>query len=234
MPEFPQQVKVIAFDADDTLWENTNYFIEAEAEFCKLMLPFSSVKETRELLYEIEVGNIDIYGYGVKSYILSMIEAAGKLSVGEAQFFLIQKILDIGKEFLNKPVELLEGIATVLPVLKEKDYRLVVATKGDLLDQENKLERSGLAHYFHHIEVMSDKQVGNYQKLLNHLDISANEFVMIGNSMRSDILPVLNLGAYAIHVPFQHTWAHEEVHNPDLVRERFFEVEKLQEILDLF
>ena len=154
--------------------------------------------------------NLPLYGYGVKGFVLSMVEMALELSNNNVSNNTIQAILNIGKDMINKPVELLDGVEEVLKTFSTK-YRLILATKGDLLDQERKLEKSGLTDYFHHIEVLSDKQEANYSKLLNHLDIKPSEFLMIGNSLKSDILPLVNIKANAIHVPFHTTWAHEQV-----------------------
>src|SRR5690606_35183633 len=140
----------------------------------------------------------------------SMVEIALELSNNSVSNETIGAILNIGKDMLNKPVELLDGVTEVLQTLS-KDYRLIVVTKGDLLDQERKLEKSGLLDYFHHIEVVSDKKEANYSKLLNHLEVKPSEFLMIGNSLKSDILPLINIKARAIHIPFHTTWIHEQV-----------------------
>jgi putative hydrolase of the HAD superfamily len=141
---------------------------------------------------------------------LSMIESALDLSNQRVPQATITRILDLGKKMISRPVELLDGVEEVLRQL-EKKYRLIVLTKGDLLDQERKLEKSNLSRYFHHVEVLSDKKESNYKNLLDHLEIPVEEFLMIGNSLKSDILPILNIGAQAVHVPFHTTWAHEEV-----------------------
>ena len=154
--------------------------------------------------------NLELYGYGVKAFVLSMVESAIEISNGSVSNKTLGKILDIGKSMINQPVKLLDEVENVLKTLAKK-YRLILATKGDLLDQERKLEKSGLTDYFHHIEVLSDKKEANYSKLLNHLDINPSEFLMIGNSLKSDILPLVNIKAHAIHVPFHTTWAHEQV-----------------------
>jgi putative hydrolase of the HAD superfamily len=224
-------IKVIAFDADDTLWVNEPYFQQTEKKFCALLenyMPQHSI--SRELL-KIEIDNLGLYGYGVKGFILSMIEAALKITGNTLSNEAISKILEYGKDLLNEPIELLEGVEEILTVLKD-NYRLVVATKGDLLDQERKLKKSGLSHYFHHIEIMSDKQEADYQKLIRHLDIQSSEFMMIGNSVKSDVLPVLNIGGYSIHVPYHTTWAHEQV-EANLDHENFMHVESLLDVLDL-
>jgi putative hydrolase of the HAD superfamily len=203
-------LKVIAFDADDTLWINEPYFEETENKFCELMQDYLSKQGLSQELFRIEIQNLSLYGYGIKGYILSMIEAAMKISNNTISIETVEKIIQYGKELLEKPIELLDGVEETLEQLKGR-YKLVVATKGDLLDQHRKLTKSGLGHYFHHIEVMSDKQEIDYQKLVKRLDISADEFLMVGNSLKSDVLPVLAIGGHAIHIPFHTTWAHERI-----------------------
>ena len=206
-------IKVIAFDADDTLWVNEPYFQETEKKFCALLedyLPHHSVSQE---LFKTEMQNLALYGYGIKGFMLSMIETALRITNKTLNVEIIEKAIAFGKDLLEKPVEIIDGVEDVMQSLHKK-YRLVVATKGDLLDQERKLRKSALAHYFHHIEIMSDKQEKDYIKLIRHLDIKPEEFLMVGNSIKSDILPVLAIGGHAIHVPFHTTWAHERVeHN---------------------
>jgi putative hydrolase of the HAD superfamily len=203
-------IQVIAFDADDTIWVNEPYFRDTEKEFCKLLKNYISEEECNQLLYKFEMQNLSLYGYGIKPFTLSLIEAAISISNKRIPIETVSKIIELGKEMLSKPIELIDGIEETLKQLSKK-YRLVMATKGDLLDQERKLIKSGLEKYFHHIEVMSDKQPKNYQNLINHLDITPNQFLMIGNSLKSDILPVLEIGSYAIHIPFHTTWEHEKI-----------------------
>jgi|TARA_B110000971_G_C19865466_1_gene433636 putative hydrolase of the HAD superfamily len=205
-----KNIKVIAFDADDTLWSNETYFREAEEAFAALLSQYETKSEIDKVLFKTEIKNLAIYGYGIKGFVLSMIECALVLSNHKLPQETIQKILDIGKEMLEKPIELLDGVEEVLQYLQGK-YRLIVATKGDLLDQERKLEKSNLLKYFHHVEVMSDKKEKDYLKLVKHLDIMPAEFLMIGNSLKSDVLPLLNISASAVHVPFHTTWVHEEI-----------------------
>jgi len=161
-------------------------------------------------LFNIEMQNLELYGYGIKSFMLSMIETIAKVTNNSANIELVNKAIALGKEQLQKPIELLEGTEDVLKVLKRK-YRLIVATKGDLLDQERKVALSGLAAYFQHVEVMTNKKQEDYLKLLMKLDCSPKQFLMVGNSVKSDISPVLEIGGNAIHIPFHTTWAHEEV-----------------------
>jgi len=226
-----EEIKVIGFDADDTLWVNEPYYKEAETAFIRLVSAYGVERDAAAVLYETEMANLELYGYGIKAFMLSLVECAIRLTKGTVTSDTIAKILGIGKEMLQRPIELLEDVKPVLEKLSPR-YRLIVATKGDLLDQERKMTRSGITAYFHHIEVMSDKKKKNYMQLLHHLDIIPREFLMIGNSMKSDILPPLKLGAYAIHVPYHTTWAHEEV-DEEPGAERFYRVEKLKDILKL-
>lgn len=223
------ELKVIAFDADDTLWVNEPYFRETEDRFCELLedyLPHHSV--ARELL-QVEIRNINLYGYGVKGFMLSMVEAAMELSQKTIKVDVIEKIIELGKELLEKPIVLLDGVEDVLQTLHGK-YKLVVATKGDLLDQERKLRKSGLEHFFHHIEIMSEKKEHDYQKLFKHLDIQPDAFMMLGNSLKSDVLPVLALGAHAVHIPYHTTWAHETI-DTDIEHANFRQVETIKDVL---
>lgn len=225
-------IKVLAFDADDTLWENEPYFREVEERFAELMEDYLPRHTTMRELLKTEIDNIDLYGYGIKAFILSMIETAMRITDKTIPISAVEKIIALGREMLNKPVILLPDVEDVLKQVQGK-FRLVLATKGDLLDQERKLKKSGLEKYFHHIEIMSEKKEADYAKLICHLDIKPNEFAMIGNSLKSDVLPVLNLGGVGIHVPFHTTWAHEHVET-EIKGERFYQVESLKEVPNLF
>jgi putative hydrolase of the HAD superfamily len=218
-------IKVIAFDADDTLWVNEPFFREAEEKFCSLLEDFMPAHAILKELYRTEIQNLALYGYGIKGFMLSMIETAMRISDQKVPVSLVEKILSIGQEMLQKPVELLPGVEEVLTSLNG-DYRMVLATKGDLVDQERKLRKSGLEKYFHHIEIMSEKRVEDFAKLIRHLDVAPEDFLMLGNSLKSDILPVLELGAYAIHIPFHVTWIHEQVDH-EISHERFHTVENI-------
>ncbi|AXG70401.1 pyrimidine 5'-nucleotidase YjjG [Kordia sp. SMS9] len=223
-------IKVIAFDADDTLWVNETYFRDAEHKFAKLLSAYETENKIDQELFKMEMKNLPIYGYGIKGFVLSMVESAMELSNGKISNKVITEILEIGKQMIDMPVELLDGILETLEHLHKK-YRLLVLTKGDLLDQERKLEKSGLTKYFHHVEVMSDKKEKNYSDLLEHLEIDVNEFLMIGNSLRSDVLPIINIGAKAIHVPFHTTWQHEQV-APHEESEQYDVVKNIREVLN--
>lgn len=225
-----KDIKVVAFDADDTLWINETYFREAEHQFAKLFTAFETENKIEQELFKTEIKNLELYGYGVKGFMLSMVECALDISNNNLNPTLLNEVLNIGKEMLNKPIELLDGVEEILKELQGK-YKLIVATKGDLLDQERKLEKSGLLQYFHHIEVMSEKKEKDYIKLLSHLDIEAKELLMIGNSLKSDILPLVKIGASAIHVPFHTTWAHEEVSIKEQSDTAYSTVKNIKEIL---
>ena len=205
-----ENFKVIAFDADDTLWVNETFFRETEEKFCALLSDFSTSDETMEVLFATEMNNLEEYGYGTKGFVLSMIETALKITGNKVPPKILEQIIELGKTQINQPVELLDGVLETLDYLKEKGCKLIVATKGDLLDQERKLKKSKLEKYFHHVEVMSNKKMADYQKLLSHLEIEPEDFLMIGNSFKSDIEPVLQLGGFGIHIPFHITWLHEQ------------------------
>jgi len=226
-----KEIKIIGFDADDTLWINEPLYQETEKQFCKILSPYLAEDETTKELFRTEMQNLEMYGYGAKGFLLSMIETALRVSENKITTGEISLILELGKTLLNEPIVLLDNVELVLQKLKPK-YKLILATKGDLLDQERKLRKSGLTDYFHHIEIMSDKHENNYRKLIRSLDIKPEEFVMIGNSVKSDILPVINVGAKAIHVPFEVTWQHEK-HHEEPGKDRFIAVNNLTEVLNI-
>lgn len=202
--------KVIAFDADDTLWENENFFRQTEEKFCAMLSEFSTSDETMKELFAIEMQNLKEYGYGTKGFVLSMIETALKITGNKVPQKTLEQIIKLGKAQINQPVKIIDGVVDTLQYLRDKNYKLIVATKGDLLDQERKLKKSELEVYFHHVEVMSNKKTADYQKLIRHLEIDPKDFLMVGNSYKSDIEPVIQLGASAIHIPYHITWIHEQ------------------------
>ncbi len=227
-----ENIKVIGFDADDTLWVNETYFRAAEDSFANLLEGYETKNTIDQELFKMEIKNLELYGYGVKGFVLSMIESALELSNNKVSPMVLKEILHIGKNMISQPVELLEDVEQVLEKLSKK-YRLIVLTKGDLLDQERKLERSNLTSYFHHVEVLSDKKEQNYKNLLDHLEVHVNEFLMVGNSLKSDVLPLLIIGAKAIHVPFHTTWVHEEVDENDTNGKPYQTISSLKELLKL-
>jgi putative hydrolase of the HAD superfamily len=226
-----KNAKIIAFDADDTLWHNEPYFDEAQARFCKLFQDFASSQEILGLILNHQVKNLPIYGFGIKAFTLSMIETALKITDNNISGKGIEQIITIGKDLLQKPVELMPNVETVLQELHGK-YKLVMATKGDLKDQHRKLHDSGIGHYFHHIEVLSDKTELDYEKMLGRLDIKAKDFLMIGNSLKSDVLPIINLGGYGIHVPYATTWEYEKI-DFEIEHENFIALNNIEEVLNI-
>ena len=223
--------KIIAFDADDTLWHNEPYFDEAQAKFCELFADYASKQEILQLILSHQVKNLPLYGFGIKAFTLSMIDSALELTNDQISGQGIKKIIDIGRDLLQKPVELLPEVEDVLQQLKGK-YKLVVATKGDLKDQHRKLHDSGIGHYFHHIEVMSDKKELDYEKMLGRLDIKPDNFIMIGNSLKSDVLPVLNIGGHGYHVAYHTTWEYEKI-DFEIQHDNFKSLEKITDVLPI-
>ena len=226
-----KNVKTIAFDADDTLWHNEPYFDEAQARFCKLFQDFASSQEILGLILNHQVKNLPLYGFGIKAFTLSMIEVALELTNHNIPGKGIEQIITIGKDLLQKPVELMPNVEEVLESLQGK-YKLIVATKGDLKDQHRKLHDSGIGHYFHHIEVLSDKTELDYEKMLGRLDIQAEDFLMIGNSLKSDVLPIINIGGYGIHVPYHTTWEYEKI-DFEIEHENFLALSNIKDVLSV-
>lgn len=205
-----ESVRMIAIDADDTLWENEIYFMRSEEAFIKLMAPFASRDEVVSILSKKEIGNLNIYGYGIKSFILSMMEAALELSSGKLDSEIVATILDLGKTQLNQPPKIIDGVLEALTRLSDR-YPLILATKGDPLDQEWKLKRAELDRFFVAVEVMNHKSESEYLRMLSTYDLKSENFLMIGNSLKSDVMPVVKIGGMAIFVPHMNTWSHEHV-----------------------
>ena len=237
MKQLFETVKYIAFDADDTLWVNEPYFRIAEKEYCTLLERFATREEIISTLYDIEMKNLAPYGYGAKAFTLSLMETAILFSNRSTASPLtpaeMGKIIETGTSLIRIPIEILPGVEELLKELSGSGkYTLVVATKGDLLDQERKLRRSGLWDYFHHIEVMSDKNEEAYSRLLERLGCSKEEFLMIGNSMKSDILPVLEIGGKAVYIPFYSTWEHEKVEG-EISHPNLYETDSCSKLLEV-
>lgn len=197
----------VAFDGDDTLWHNERLFSVTQDRFKALLAGYGVTHVDDELL-ATEIRNLGLFGYGIKGFTLSMIETAIGLTDGRINARDIETIIQHGKAMLDHPVELLDGAADVVNALHGR-YRLLVITKGDLFDQESKLARSGLADAFQNIEIVSEKDEATYARVLARLEIPPERFLMVGNSVRSDILPVLAIGGSAVHVPYSLTWTHE-------------------------
>jgi putative hydrolase of the HAD superfamily len=201
---------VIAFDADDTLWHSEDLYARTQASLRRLLSRYGDADEIDQKLYEIEMRNLPLYGYGIKGFALSMIEAAIELSERQVEADAILQIIHAARDMLNTDVRLLPHVQPTLAALS-RSYALMLITKGDLRDQESKLARSGIAQHFRYIEIVSDKTHQTLEAILAKYRIEPSRFLMVGNSLRSDILPVLALGGQAIHIPYHITWAHEVV-----------------------
>jgi putative hydrolase of the HAD superfamily len=222
----------IAFDADDTLWPNQPHFDHVELQLLRLLAPYADEPTINARLYDVQRANMQLFGYGAKSFMLSMIETSIQLSGGAVVGAEIQQILDLGKELLRFPIEPLPDVVEVLTELKERGHQLLVLTKGDLFDQESKLARSGLGDLFDYVEIVSEKDQPTYRRLFARLGATPENFVMVGNSLKSDILPVARLGYPAVHVPYHANWIHEHVPAEQLADLKFHTVTALREVLD--
>jgi len=204
--------EVIAFDADDTLWHNETVFQATEKQFADLLATHHPAQWVRQRLFATEMKNLHHFGYGVKGFILSMIETAIELTEGRILGDEIHHILEWGHEMLRAPVQLLDGVRETVETLSSR-HRLMLLTKGDLFDQESKLARSGLGEYFSDVQIVSEKNAATYTRVIARSGVPADRFLMIGNSLKSDVLPAIEAGAMAIHIPYAVTWAHEQVHD---------------------
>lgn len=223
---------LVAFDADDTLWHNEKFYLETQEKFNRILAKYHEPVWIQERLYQTEMRNLQHFGYGVKAFTLSMIETAIELTEGRISGAEIKPLIDQARRMINNQIELLDYTAEVIPHIAHS-YPLMLITKGDLMDQERKLERSGLQGYFKYVEVVSQKTPSVYNKLLNRYAIQPDRFLMVGNSLRSDILPVLELGGYAVHIPFSLTWQHEEAKTPPEDQAGFYQLEHLGLLPDL-
>jgi putative hydrolase of the HAD superfamily len=225
-------ITVVGLDGDDTLWHNETRFNITQGEFRELLHRHAPDAAVDEHLFQTEMKNLGLYGYGIKSFTLSMIETAIQLTEGRIPATDLDVILGWGKRMLMQPTELLDGVQPALHELSNR-YDLLLITKGDLFDQESKLARSGLADLFLGVEIVSEKNVSSYRGILERRGIKTGEFVMVGNSLRSDIVPVLELGARAVHIPYQVTWHHEHVPEESLPRSGWYRLEKIAELSPL-
>lgn len=205
-------IRLIGFDADDTLWRSQDYFDQTQQEFESIVGRYVDLHDARlqERLYDCETRNIALFGYGVKGFTLSMIEAAVEITAERIGAADVHRILQLGKDLLRHPVEMLPGIPEAIEAIAA-EHELVLITKGDLFHQEAKVRQCGLADRFRRIEIVSEKDSDTYARLFEEFGLPASQFVMIGNSLRSDIAPVLDLGGWGIHVPYHSTWAHENL-----------------------
>ena len=220
------EIEVIGFDADDTLWKNEDLFFEAQNEI-KDILKQNTNNFDKELL-KTEKSNLDFYGYGIKGFILSIIEASAKNSHEELKIKSINQIIKLGKKMLNAPVDLIEDVEKVLSILSKK-YKLILITKGDLLDQERKIKKSKLEKYFKHKKIVSEKNKQTYLNILDDLKIEPQHFLMVGNSLKSDVLPVLEIGGNGIHIPYKILWEHENVQT-NKYSKRYIKLDKISDL----
>lgn len=224
-------IKTVGLDADDTLWHNEKLFREAEQNFVQLLGHCADKEIIESTLFLTIARNLGLYGYGFKSFTLSMIETASHVYNEAIPSSKMKEIISLGQSLMDKPVNLIDGVVEVLEAL-HKNYRLLLISKGDLVEQGRKLEKSGLKSYFDAIEIVSHKDKTVFEELLKRNRVNMNEFVMVGNSLKSDILPALEAGAYAIYIPYDITWVHEMADEPD-DNGRYFKVEKLSDLPEL-
>lgn len=232
MNKINDDIKVLAFDADDTLWDCQSWFDDVEHRCCLLLSPWATAREVSEGLVNTERKNLSLTGYGTKAFTLSLIENAVRVTRGQLTGDIVQQLLDMGKELLNFPTTPLPEVEETLKRLAEqRRYRLVVFTKGELMDQESKLQRSGLEQYFSHMETVSNKTEREYRQLCENLGVAPEQTLMIGNSFRSDIAPALAAGAWAVHIPYHVVWAMEK--SEEFPHERLHKIEHFSEIIGL-
>lgn len=225
----PPMITTIAFDADDTLWHNETLYSVTQEKFKRLLAPFQDAVTIDRWLYETEMRNLKFFGYGIKGFTLSMIETAIEVTDGRIGAHEIRQIIDFARDMLRAPVELLPGVHETIASLHET-YRLMIITKGDLFDQESKIARSGIAGYFQHIEIVSDKTPATYAALLKRSGIRPDEFLMVGNSLKSDILPVIAAGGRAVYIPYHLTWEHETVTDDEAMTDGYVQLSHIGEL----
>lgn len=224
-----RDIEVIAFDADDTLWDCQSHFADVERRYCGLLADYGDADHIAGELFRTEAANMELLGYGTKAFTLSLVENAVAVSGGRVSATAIGEIVSLGKELLRLPATPLPGVRETLTALRGR--RLAVFTKGELLDQESKLRRSGLEGYFSHVEIVSDKTTHEYLALCRHLDVAPDRLLMVGNSFRSDIAPALAVGAAAAHIPFHVTWQLEVADEFD--HERLVRLRRFSELADI-
>jgi putative hydrolase of the HAD superfamily len=225
-------VELVALDADDTLWHNEPLYTNTREQFRTLLARYEPTALLDERLYEVELRNLEHFGYGVKGFVLSMIETAIELTEGRLESADVSTIIQWGRQMLASPVELLEGVKEAVEDLAGS-YSIILLTKGDLLHQESKLARSGLGQFFKGIEIVSEKDAHVYRSVMKRYAVPADRFVMVGNSLRSDILPVLQAGGHAVHVPYEISWVHEHVPDEALADAQFHRISHIRELPDL-
>lgn len=226
------KIDLIAFDADDTLWHNETIYTHAQERFTEILAEYHSREWIDQRLYQKETANLQHYGFGIKSFILSMIETAIELTDGRIPGSEIQRIINLGKEMLNAEICPLEGVRDTVAALSQS-YPLMILTKGDPLDQEAKIARSGLGEYFQHVEIVAEKARENYQSILARYRLNPEHFMMVGNSLKSDILPVVELQGIAVYVPYSSTWAYEATVTTGEKPSGYYEIERIDQLPEL-
>ena len=227
-----ENIKVIAFDADDTLWDCQSWFDEVEHKCCELLSPWATAREVSEGLFATERKNLSLTGYGTKAFTLSLVENAVRVSHEQLTGDIVMKLLMLGQDLLRFPTTPLPEVEETLRRLAEqRHYRLVVFTKGELMDQEGKLRRSGLEQYFSHVETVSNKTEKEYRQLCENLDVAPEQTLMVGNSFRSDIAPALAAGAWAVHIPYHVVWELEK--SVEFPHERLRKISHFGELLEI-
>lgn len=224
-------IETVAFDADDTLWHNERIFLSAKEKYKNLLANYHDKDWIEDRLDAAEMRNIKHFGYGIKGFTLSMIETAIELTEGRVKGSEIQEIITFAREMLGSPIDLLEGVEKTIKTLSDS-YSLMVITKGDLFDQETKLARSGLGDYFDAVEIVSNKKSSVYSSIIERNKLEVDKFLMIGNSLKSDVLPVLRIGGKAAHIPYETEWFHERVSDEELKGKEFLKFEQVSEVID--
>jgi len=222
-------IEIVGLDADDTLWHNEPLFTSRREQFCALLTRYEPQGVAEHQLYEVEMRNLRHFGYGVKGFVLSMIETAIEITGGRLENQDVRQIIEWGRDMLAGPIRLLDGVGEALEALAQ-EYSIVLVTKGDLLDQETKLARSGLGGLFKGIEIVSDKNAQVYRRVMSRYGVAPERFVMVGNSLRSDILPVVEAGGHAVYVPYEMCWIHERVPDEALAGATFHEIAHIREL----
>ena len=225
-------IELLAFDADDTLWHNEPLYTSTREQFRELLARYEPSGVLDDRLYEVELRNLDHFGYGVNGFMLSMIETAIELTDGRVDAADLGTIIEWGRQMLRSPVELLDGVAEALDILA-RTYPLILLTKGDLLHQESKLARSGLGPLFKGIEIVSEKDADVYRNVMQRYAVAGERFVMVGNSLRSDILPVLQAGGHAVFVPYETSWVHERVAPEALADAQYHQIQHIRDLPEL-
>jgi len=225
-------VHVVGIDGDDTLWHNEERYENAQQRLAEIVARHAEVPDLDDRLLAVERRNLGLFGYGVKGFTLSMIETAVEVTGGEISGPEVQELIELGRRMLEMPVLLLDGAEEAVDRLARAGLRLVLLTKGDLFDQETRVARAGIAHRFWQVEVVSEKDEATYRRVLGRLDVDPREFLMVGNSLRSDVLPALAIGAAAVWVPYPLLWSHEQAERP-AAGDRFREIASLRELPDL-